>query len=100
MRSSTDPEGTLCGSVQLAGIVGAVEQVLGHHAFLGHLRGLSVTLGHVAVLAVHTLREVGAFLPLEVGGLDPDAVGAHLVVAGPAEVACLYELVFHGVVVG
>ena len=34
------------------------------------------------------------------GGLDPDAVGAHLVVAGAAEIAGLEEVVFDGVVMG
>ena len=87
-------------AVQLARVVGAVEEVLGDHALFGHLGDAAHGLGHVAVLAVHALRGVGAFLPFQVGRLDPDAVGAHLVVAGAAEVAGLEELVLHRVVVG
>ncbi len=87
-------------AVQLARIVGPMEEVLGHHGRFGHLGGAGHGLGHVAVLALHALGVVGAGLPLEVGGLDPHAVGTHLVVAGAAEVSRLQEVVLDRVVVG
>ncbi len=79
---------------ELAGVVGAVEEVLpdvGQR--LTHERAAAGGRRHVAVLADDPGPAVGALLPLELRRLDPQPPGALLVVAGPAELRGAQERV-------
>ena len=85
----------------LARVVGAVKQVLAHVGIaVAHGRRAPLGIGHVAVVAAHALPGVGPRLPFQLRRLHPDAVGAHLVVAGAAELGLAQELRLGQVVLG